>query len=108
MNYSTLPFFDSYILILLFGTIINTVAIVQMGIDKCHSMTRKFRISEKRLLIPVLFGGIPGVLAGIYLFRHKTQKTTFHYKLLIFTIVFISGFLVMWESSILYEFNFFE
>ena len=41
----------------------------------------KRRIPEKVLLLTAAFGGSPGAIAGMLLFRHKTQHWQFRYGL---------------------------
>ena len=56
---------------------INLIAFLAMFIDKRKAQKGKWRISEKTLLtITCMFGGI-GTIAGMYIFRHKTQKLRF-------------------------------
>ncbi|MFH2093541.1 MAG: DUF1294 domain-containing protein [Pseudomonadota bacterium] len=79
-----------WLIVFLYGIIINTFAVVQMGIDKGRAVRREYRISEKQLLVPVLLGGMPGVMVGSVLFRHKTQKRSFQYKFAISNKIFAS------------------
>ena len=48
-----------------------------MYIDKRKAKYGRWRIPEKTLLIIALLGGSVGTIAGMYLFRHKTQKLKF-------------------------------
>ena len=48
-----------------------------MGIDKYKAKKGKWRIQEKTLLTLVVLGGGIGGIAGMYVFRHKTQKPRF-------------------------------
>lgn len=57
--------------------IINIVAFLAMYIDKKKAKYGKWRISESALFILVLLGGGFGGIAGMYTFRHKTQKPRF-------------------------------
>ena len=57
--------------------IINIVSFVAYGWDKLKARKGKFRISERSLLMPALFGGSIGALLGMHLFRHKTRKIKF-------------------------------
>ncbi|MCR5221250.1 MAG: DUF1294 domain-containing protein [Lachnospiraceae bacterium] len=60
--------------------IINIIGFLIMGIDKRRSKSRrKWRISEAAMFTVALFGGTPGVIGGMYLFKHKTQKPAFQY-----------------------------
>ena len=62
----------------LFYVMINVLSFAAMGIDKRKSMRREWRISEKFLLGFALFGGAPGLIAGMLIFRHKTRKALFY------------------------------
>lgn len=68
---------------------VNVIAFLQMAIDKRLAEKQKSRISEAQLIAPTLFGGFPGVLLGMILFRHKTVKKSFQFKLLLALILFI-------------------
>jgi uncharacterized membrane protein YsdA (DUF1294 family) len=60
---------------------INSISFLLMGIDKYKAIKNKWRIQENTFLILALFGGFIGILLGMILFHHKTQKLKF--KLLI-------------------------
>ena len=57
--------------------IINLIAFLAMYIDKKKAKYGKWRISESALFTLVLLGGGIGGIAGMYTFRHKTQKPRF-------------------------------
>ena len=67
------------------------------GLDKRAAQRGSRRISERSLLLPVLFGGGPGLLAGMLFFRHKTSKRSFQVK--------FAGALVLWGLSLLWMFR---
>lgn len=56
---------------------INIITFFAMFIDKKKAQHGRYRISEKTLFTLVLLGGGIGGIAGMYIFRHKTQKTKF-------------------------------
>lgn len=56
---------------------INVIAFLAMWIDKRKAQKGKWRISEAALFAFVLLGGGIGGIAGMYVFRHKTQKPRF-------------------------------
>lgn len=64
-----------YIIIYLLA--INIIAFLAMWIDKWKAKKGKWRIPENSLLVLVLLGGGIGGIAGMYTFRHKTQKAKF-------------------------------
>ncbi len=56
---------------------INIVAMVYMMLDKNRSIRKFRRVPEGNLFfISICFGAL-GILAGMYLFRHKTRKWYF-------------------------------
>lgn len=55
----------------------NIVAFAIMGLDKVKAVTNRWRIPEKRLLGIALAMGALGILAGMYVFRHKTKHAKF-------------------------------
>ena len=56
---------------------INIIAFLAMWIDKKKAKRGRYRISEQALFTLVLLGGGIGGIAGMYTFRHKTQKPKF-------------------------------
>ena len=48
-----------------------------MYMDKRKAIKGKWRIEEKTLFIITALGGGIGTIAGMYAFRHKTQKLAF-------------------------------
>ena len=56
---------------------VNVLAFVLMGLDKCRAKKNAWRIPERTLFLPVIFGGALGGVAGMRLFRHKTRHWTF-------------------------------
>lgn len=62
---------------IIYLVIINLITFLAMYIDKKKAKYGKWRISESSLFILVLLGGGIGGIAGMYTFRHKTQKPRF-------------------------------
>ena len=60
---------------------INLIGFAIMYIDKQKAKKGKWRIPEKTLFIITAIGGGIGTIAGMYKFRHKTQKGIFKYGL---------------------------
>ena len=58
-----------------------------MWLDKRKAEKGKWRIPENSLLLLVLLGGGIGGIAGMYTFRHKTQKLNFTIGLPTITIL---------------------
>lgn len=57
--------------------IVNLIGFIMMGIDKRKARRKAFRIPESTLFVIALIGGSIGTIAGMYLFRHKTQHWYF-------------------------------
>lgn len=57
---------------------INVITFLAMGIDKYKAKKGHWRTKEKTLFILVALGGGIGGIAGMYFFRHKTQKPRFY------------------------------
>ena len=77
--------------------IINLIGLLIMYIDKRRAKYGKWRIPEKTLLMVAILGGSIGTIAGMYLFRHKTQKIKFTLGfpvILIAEVVIITYFLL--------------
>ena len=58
-----------------------------MWLDKRKAKKGRWRIPEKTLFIITALGGGIGTIAGMYTFRHKTQKLQFVIGLPIITIL---------------------
>lgn len=63
--------------IIIYFIIINIIGFLAMYIDKQKTKKGKWRIPEKTLFIITALGGGIGTIAGMYTFRHKTQKVAF-------------------------------
>lgn len=63
--------------IIIYFVVINIIGFFIMYIDKQKAKKGKWRIPEKTLFIITALGGGIGTIAGMYVFRHKTQKIAF-------------------------------
>lgn len=63
--------------ILLYLLVINIFGFFIMWLDKRKAKRGSWRIPEKTLFIVTALGGGIGTIAGMYTFRHKTQKLNF-------------------------------
>ena len=57
--------------------IINAIGFLIMLVDKLRARKNAWRIPEARLMLISTIGGSIGMLAGMYLFRHKTLHPKF-------------------------------
>lgn len=57
--------------------IINAAGFLLMLVDKWKAKKNRWRVRESTLLLVAALGGSVGSLAGMYLFRHKTQHLKF-------------------------------
>ena len=60
---------------------VNLIAFVLIGYDKKLAKNNKRRISEQTLLFWVALGGTIGSSLAMSIFRHKTAKTSYRFKL---------------------------
>ena len=63
--------------IVIYFVIINLFGFFIMWLDKRKAKKGSWRIPEKTLFIITALGGGIGTTAGMYAFRHKTQKVQF-------------------------------
>ena len=64
-------------LLLYYLLIINAAGFALMLVDKWKAKNNRWRVRESTLLLAAALGGSVGSLAGMYLFRHKTQHLKF-------------------------------
>lgn len=79
--------------ILLYLLAINIFGFFIMWLDKRKARKGAWRIPEKTLFIVTALGGGIGTIAGMYTFRHKTQKLNFVIGFPFITILEIIGFI---------------
>ena len=79
--------------------IANLVAFVLFAFDKAQARSGSHRVPELTLLIMCLLGGLPGGVLGMYIFRHKTEKTYFKATLVLIAIVNIS--FIIWYLGLI-------
>ncbi len=63
--------------IIIYFIVINLIGFFIMWLDKQKAKKGAWRIPEKTLFIITALGGGIGTTAGMYAFRHKTQKLGF-------------------------------
>ncbi len=69
----------------------NIIVFFLYGIDKLKAKKGAWRISEKALLLCAFFLGGVGAFAGMKVFRHKTQHTSFNILVPIFAILTVAA-----------------
>lgn len=79
--------------ILLYLLVMNLFGFFIMWLDKRKARNGSWRIPEKTLFIITALGGGIGTIAGMYTFRHKTQKLNFVIGFPFITILEIIGIL---------------
>ncbi|MBQ7800727.1 MAG: DUF1294 domain-containing protein [Oscillospiraceae bacterium] len=81
--------------------IINALGFAVMLADKRKAKKNKWRIPEARLMGVATIGGSIGVLAGMYVFRHKTQhpKFTIGVPVILAAQIVLAVFLISWFSK---------
>ncbi len=60
-------------------TVVNAVAFIVYGIDKCRARNGKWRIPEATLLMLTVVGGSVGAWLGMKAWHHKTRHMKFRY-----------------------------
>ena len=73
--------------IIIYFVVINIIGFLIMYIDKQKAKRGVWRIPEKTIFIITALGGGIGTIAGMYTFRHKTQKLQFVVGLPFITIL---------------------
>ena len=80
--------------IVIYLIVINILGFLAMWIDKRKAKVGRWRIKEKTLFLITLFGGGIGTIAGMYTFRHKTQKLAF--------TIGLPGILILEIATVIY------
>ena len=65
------------IVVIAYMIVMNLVGFFVMGTDKMKSRKHRRRVPERRLFAISILSGSIGVLAGMYIFRHKTRHMKF-------------------------------
>lgn len=70
---------------------INVTGLAAMGFDKSLSRSAATRFPEALLYVIALLGGIPGVILGIHVFKHKSRKAAFQFTLLLVLVAQVAA-----------------
>ena len=65
-------------MLIIYLVLINAVAFFLMIADKLRAKKNRWRIPEAVLIFSAVLGGSIGILAGMYLVRHKTRHLKFY------------------------------
>ncbi|MFW6016596.1 MAG: DUF1294 domain-containing protein [bacterium] len=77
--------------------IVNFIALIVMGVDKYKSIKNSSRISEKVIITHAFIFGALGIYLGMYIFRHKINKSKFYIIipiLMIFQLFIFYNFII--------------
>ena len=77
------------LVILSYFIFVNLLAFFVYWVDKVKSEKSSWRISELELHVFSLLGGFFGASLSMYLFRHKTSKSSFLVKHIVIVLVWI-------------------
>lgn len=83
-------------LVLICLLLINAAGLLVMLADKEKARKNLWRIPEATLLTVAALGGSIGVLAGMYLFHHKTRKPKFFIGVPLILTVQLIAVLLLW------------
>lgn len=72
--------------------VLNVGTFILMGMDKRWAVKNKKRISEFSFSIMSFLGGVVGIVMGMFFFKHKTLKVSFHFKIFSAFIIFMVVF----------------
>jgi len=75
---------------------VNVVAFLFFGFDKMRAQGGGLRVPENILYSLVLLGGFVGGISGMFLFRHKTRKSSFQrifWAIIVLEIVIVAVWL---------------
>lgn len=77
--------------------IVNSLTFVIAGYDKYLALKNRYRIPENTLFLLAAIGGSLGLLLAMFLFKHKTSKTSF--------IIKFSGIFLIQIVVLVWNFN---
>ena len=76
-------------ILVIYLTIVNILALILYGVDKRKAEKNKFRISEATLITIAVIGGSLGAFLGMKVFHHKTKKKKFTITVPLFAVLLI-------------------
>ena len=85
-------------LLLVYVCAIQLVTFVVWGFDKWKARRDGRRVPERVLLLLTLAGGAVGAWTGVRLFRHKSSKRSFLWKLVLVSPGLLGVLWLLWEA----------
>jgi uncharacterized membrane protein YsdA (DUF1294 family) len=84
---------------LIYLAVINLATFLLWGWDKRAAKKGNRRVPEKRLLWMAALLGAAGAWTGVQVFRHKTIKHSFRWKLIAITVLQVAlvGYGIYWK-----------
>lgn len=84
-------------LIIAYVLIINFCGFVLCGWDKRKAVKHQWRVPERDFFILALVGAGPGILAGMYTFRHKTRHRKFTIGIPVMILIDCTVIFTLWK-----------
>jgi uncharacterized membrane protein YsdA (DUF1294 family) len=81
---------DAWILLLCWVVVLGLTGFALMGFDKRRARTGGWRVPERTFYELSLIGGALGVVAGAFVFHHKTSKALFFGVVIVLAICWIA------------------
>lgn len=81
-----------------FLVMVNLMVVALMGKDKFAAQRGWTRTPEFTLLLMAFCGGTPGLLFGKQMFKHKTSKKEFNYKLVAVVALQLGMIVYFWRE----------
>lgn len=81
-----------------FVVAVNLLTFLVWGFDKRRARVGGWRVPEAHLLLLCALTGCIGAWGGVSVFRHKTQKTSFRFKLWLATLFNLLWLWLAWQS----------
>ena len=76
---------------------LNVLAVIAMAWDKLRAVRGGRRVSERALLLLALPLAAPGAWLGMWMFSHKTNKTSFKAAMIVVTLVNVALAVGVWR-----------
>ena len=85
------------VFLILYFSVLNLAGLLCMWSDKRKAIRHAWRIPEKTLFLVAISGGSVGVLAGMYLVRHKTKHMSFVIGIPLIILAQIAAACIIWR-----------